>query len=83
MWKQVGIEVTGKIDRWNQGTTDLTLRPRVQPPVTGVWLSKGPGDIFSAGRGKGSKLPTIQRSYDFNTAQQVLFEELTQRIWRT
>ena len=78
MWKQVGIEVTdatGKIGNlWDQGTTTVTLRPAVQPPLKGVWYSTPADDIFASGCvGVGTEPPAIQRFYDFSTTQNLLF----------
>ena len=57
----------------DQGSTDVTLRPRIQPPVTGLWETKRPGDIYSVVRGTGAEPPNIRRTYDFDTARKILY----------
>lgn len=77
MIQSFGVEVTdaaGTIGgRWDQGFTEVELWPRVQPPVSGVWNSRSPGDIYSPVRGTGMQPPTIQRNYDFHSARETLY----------
>jgi hypothetical protein len=80
MLKQFGLVVTdatGKIgDRWDQGSTEVNLRARAQPPVTGDWEARSPSDIddlYTLVVGAKELAPRIQRSYDYHTARKILY----------